>query len=119
MSGREYSIFRATFWTGETGRKLRDAGRDAQLVAAYLITCSSANMIGLYYLPIPLLCHELGMSEKGASEALRRVRESKFADYEPLLEVVFVPEMAGYQLGARITPKDNRHKARAVGLLLP
>jgi hypothetical protein len=111
MAGREYSTFRPTFWTGDTGRELRSKGQAAQLVAAYLITCSSANMIGLYYLPMPLLCHELGMKLEGACKALERVCETQFAAYDAPSEVVWIPEMAKQQIGETMTPKDNRHKA--------
>ena len=68
MAGREYSIVKHTFWTGETGRKLREQGTDSLVVALYLTTCQSASMIGLYYLPIPLLCHETGFG--GAPKGL-------------------------------------------------
>lgn len=108
MAGREYSIFRHTFWTGDTGRALRAQGRDAQIIAAYLFTCKSANMIGLYYLPLPLLCHELGMTREGALKGLRRVNEVQFAAYDEASEVVFVPEMAFQQVGQELKPKDNR-----------
>src|SRR5580704_10965654 len=111
MAGRDYSIFRHTFWTGETGRKLRDAGGDAQRMAAYLITCASSNMIGLYYLPLPLVCHELGMTEQGTIKALQRVVESGFASFEGVEEVIFIPEMASQQIGEPLLTKDNRHKA--------
>jgi len=49
---RDFAKVCGQFWIGETGRKLRAAGRDAQTVALYLITCPSANMLGLYYLPL-------------------------------------------------------------------
>jgi hypothetical protein len=53
MSGmRDYAKVAPTFWNGETGKKIRELGRDAQVVALYLITCPSSNWIGLYYLPL-------------------------------------------------------------------
>ncbi len=103
-----YSIVRSTFWTGETGKSLKKEGRDAQLIGVYLITCQSSNMIGLYYLPIPLLCHELGMTEEGALEGLRRVSETGFAMYDAPSEVVFVVEMAKQQIGEPLKDTDNR-----------
>lgn len=63
------------FWTGVTGRSLRQHP-DAHRLALYLVTCPNSTMIGLYYLPLPTSCHELGMTPEGASEALRSpVRE--------------------------------------------
>jgi hypothetical protein len=109
-TGREYSKVFHTFWTGDTGRRLREQGPDAQRVAFYLITCASANMIGLYYLPLPLLCHELALTKEGASKALRRVAETGFGYFEGVEEVVFVPEMAAMQIGETLKTADNRHK---------
>lgn len=107
---REYSKFSSLFWTGETGKKLRAGGGDAQRVAAYLFTCGSANWLGLYYLPLPILYHELNMTEEGASKALRRVSEADFAHYDPVSEHVWVPEMAFHQIGDQLEPGDNRIK---------
>lgn len=113
---REYSKFSSLFWTGETGKKLRASGRDAQLVAAYLMTCRSANWLGLYYLPLPVLCHELSLSDKGALEALRRVSEADFAYFDAPSEHVWVPEMASHQIGDQLEPGDKRIKGIAKDL---
>jgi hypothetical protein len=107
---RDHAVVSPRFWTGETGRALRPYP-DAQRLALYLMTCPSSNMIGLYYLPIPTICHELNMTSKGASEALRRLSEGGFAEYDPPSEVVFVFEMARYQVGERLAANDNRIKA--------
>lgn len=107
---RDHAIVSPKFWTGETGRFLRKHP-DAQRLALYLLTCPSSNMIGLYYLPIPTICHELSMTPEGASKALRRVSEGGFAAYDEVAEVVFVFEMARFQVGERLAPKDNRIKA--------
>src|SRR5690242_1093322 len=103
---REYAKVSGGFWIGETGKQLRGAGCDAQLVALYLLTCPSSNMLGLYYLPMPTLCHEIG----SPSKALRRVCETGFAFYDDLSEHVWIPEMARRQIGATLDPKDKRVK---------
>lgn len=108
---RSYSQVSPKFWTGQTGKALREQGRDAQFVALYLVTCPSANMIGLYYLPLPVLCHETGLSPEGASEALRRVIQVQFAFYDSKDEIIFIPEMARYQLGETLKAKDKRRKS--------
>lgn len=107
---RDYGKVSPKFWTGETGRKLRLAGQETQLVALYLLTCPSSNMIGLFYLPIPTLCHETGLCSEGASEALARVSEVGFATWDQDTEHVFVVEMAAYQIGEPLAIKDNRVK---------
>lgn len=105
---RDYAKVAPQFWTGPTGKKFRDMGRDVQTVAFYLITCPSANMIGLYYLPLPTLCHEIGISLQGASKALQSLSEAHFAYYDEHTEVVWVLEMARFQIAAELDPKDKR-----------
>lgn len=108
---RDYAKIAPQFWTGTTGKRIRAHGRDAQVVALYLLTCPAANMIGLYYLPLPTLCHEVGIHPKGASKALRSLSEGGFAHYDEQTEHVFIPEMARFQIGSTLTQKDNRWKA--------
>jgi len=108
--GRDYGKVAPSFWTGETGRQLREAGPEVQLIALYLLTCQSAHMTGLFYLPLPTLCHETGLTKKGACKALARVSKVNFAHYDEASEVVWVPEMAHFQVGESLVEKDNRHK---------
>jgi hypothetical protein len=104
---RDYAVVTPRFWTGDTGRRLR--GRtELQVVAAYLMTCPSANMVGLYYLPLPTLSHETGIPLEGASKALRSLSEEGFAYYDPAQEIVWVPEMGAHQVGPSLKPKDHR-----------
>lgn len=99
-----------TFWTGMTGKKIRKTGRDAQVLAAYLLTSPHANMYGLYYLPVPFICHEVGFTEKGALKALQSLKEVGFCDYDQETEHVWVYEMAFYQIADSLKEKDNRVK---------
>lgn len=94
---QRYGATFSTFWTGDTGRALR-RDPDAQRVAFYLITAPGANMLGLYYLALPTLAHEVGLSEQGAREALGRVSALGFAHYDEAAEMVWVVEMARFQL---------------------
>ena len=107
---RDYAVISSQFWTGTTGKELRGLGAEAQLVAVYLLTCPNSNMIGMYYLPLPTLCHETGLSAEGAAEALRRVCSTDFAHYDQASEYVFVPNMAGWQIGWRLEPRDKRRQ---------
>jgi hypothetical protein len=107
---RSYGKVAPTFWTGQTGKHLRAMGPEIQLVALYLVTCQSSHMSGLFYMPLPILCHETGMPLEGALKALARLSEAGFAHYDEASEVVFVPEMASYQIGPVLLSKDLRHK---------
>ena len=105
---RDYGKIAPSFWTGETGRQIRAAGFQTQVVALYLLTCPSANMIGLYYMPLPTLCHETGSPSEGASKALRSLSEVGFSHYDAPSEVIWIPEMARFQIGETLSPKDKR-----------
>lgn len=72
---RDYAKVSPRFWLGETGKELRKAGAEAQVVAFYLMTSPHANMLGLYYLPVLYLAHEnrawSGRGFEGASKGCR------------------------------------------------
>ncbi len=105
---REYGKLGPTFWTGETGKKIRRKGRDAQVASAYSITSPGSNMLGMYYLPIPVLAHETGMTLEEASKALQCLSEVGFAYYDDESEYIFVPNMARFQIGERLNENDKR-----------
>lgn len=107
---RDYSKIGPKFWIGATGKKLRAAGMEAQVVAMYLLTSPHANMLGLYYCPIMYIAHETGMTLEGASKGLQRAIEAGFCEYDEDSEVVWVIEMAGYQVGESLKPNDLRVK---------
>lgn len=105
---REYSRVSPQFWIGATGKRLRAAGVEAQLVAAYLVTSPHANMLGLYYLPRMYIAHETGLGEKGASKGLARAIETGFCSYDDATDTVWVHEMASYQIGEALSVTDKR-----------
>ncbi len=107
---RDYATVSPVFWTGQTGRRLKQAGPDAMLVAMYLVTSPHSNAMGLFYLPTLYIAHETGLSVEGATKALARACEEGFCAYDADAEVVWVFEMARFQIGQSLSPKDNRVK---------
>jgi hypothetical protein len=105
---RRYSKISPQLWIGDTGRQLREAGSEALLVALYLLSNPHANMLGLYYLPVSLMAHETGLRTEGASEGLRRTIEAGFCTYDESSEMVFVHEMARYQIADKLAPTDKQ-----------
>ena len=106
---RDYAKLAPTFWTRGSGKRLR-GNPVAQVVAAYLFSAPGSNMIGLYYLPIPVLAHETGLGIEGASEGLRRVCEESIAHYDSEAELVWLPEGARIQIGESLAAADKRCK---------
>lgn len=107
---RDYGKVSPQFWIGETGKKMRKAGPEAQVVALYLMTCPHSNMIGLYYLPVMYIGHETGLGIEGASKGLERAIEAGFCSYDEASEVVWVHEMAKFQIGDQLSDGDKRCK---------
>lgn len=107
---RDYASVVPQFWTGETGRALKEAGHETLIVALYLMTCPHSNMIGLYYLPTLYLAHETGLGEEGALKGLARASEAGFCSYDKASEHVFVHSMARFQVAESLKPGDNRVK---------
>jgi hypothetical protein len=108
MSMRAYARISPTFWIGETGREIRALGRDATLIALYLISAPLSTMTGLYYLPLTTLCHETGVDLEVARSVLDALGRIGFAHYDYTTEHVWVPNMAHFQVGASLKVKDRR-----------
>ncbi|NYT68781.1 DNA-binding protein [Pusillimonas noertemannii] len=107
---RDYSKVSPKFWIGATGKRMRAAGMEAQIVAMYLLTSPHANMLGLYYCPEMFIAHETGLGMEGASKGLRSAIEAGFCEYDEASEVVWVIEMASYQIADSLKPADLRVK---------
>lgn len=104
---RDYAKLAPSFWTGETGMKLRALGRDEQLLAVFLISAPCANMIGLYHLPLPTIAHYLGWDIDGVRSALERLCALGFCTYDGEREVIYIPRMAWHQIGEQLRPSDK------------
>lgn len=104
---RDYARVSPQFWIGMTGKALR-GDRDAQIVALYLMTSPHATMIGVFHCPVIYIAHETGLTIEGASKGLRRVVEEGFCTYDHDRELVWVHEMARFQIGAKLKPNDNQ-----------
>lgn len=106
---RDYAQISPRFWTGETGKKLR-GHLEAQVVAMYLMSAPGSHMIGMYTLEIPTLCHHIGLSLEGAEKGLARLEDLGFAHFDSEAELVWVPEMAAFQISEHLKRGDHRIK---------
>lgn len=107
---RDYAKVGPKFWIGKTGKKLRAAGPIAQVVGMYLMTSPHANMLGLYHLPIDYIAIDTGLGEEGAYKGLQSCIDAGYCVYDEETEMVWVFEMALYQIGEELTGKDLRIK---------
>lgn len=106
---RAYAKVSPLFWVQGSGKRLR-GDPEAQALAQHLLSGPSSTMIGLYYLPIPVLAHELGWSIEAATKALQRVCDAGFATYDPSKELAWVFNAARIEFGDGLNLKDRRVK---------
>lgn len=104
-----YGVVKPTFWTGATGRALRQ-DVDAQVVALYLMTSPHANIIGVFRCPIGYIAAETGRPFEGASKGLLKLVSMGFCTVDSETETVWVHEMARFQIGDVLKGADKRVK---------
>jgi hypothetical protein len=107
---RKFVMVSPNFWVGQTGRDLRNAGQNAQLVALYLLSNPHANYTGLYRLPTVYIANDLGLSLDDVHTTLKAIEQTDFARYDHASEYVWIVEGARHQLGADLKPNDNKVK---------
>lgn len=106
---REYGKVTPQFWIGKTGKELRKSP-EGLIVAMYLITCPHAHMLGIFYVPVLYIATETGLGMEGASKGLQSAIDAGFCSYDPVTEMVWVREMAKYQVATELKVTDNRCK---------
>lgn len=103
------AVIHDTFWTGATGRQL--AGKpDAQRLALYLLSGPSATAIGLYRLTLEIAARDVGLTEAAARKAMQVLIDIGFCRFDEQQGVVWVIEMAKWQLGGTLSASDKRVK---------
>lgn len=105
---RDFAKVSPSLWTGATGKELRGRGSEALVVALYLMSSPHSNMLGLYYQPVLYMAHETGLGIEGASKGLRDCIEAGFCRFDEASEMVWVVEMATYQIGDALKATDKR-----------
>ncbi len=105
---RPYAKVTPSLWIGGTGRELRKRGDHSQLLALYLMTAPLSNMLGLYYLPKAIIVHETGLDAASVHQALHCCIQAGFCQYDEDSQMVWVPNMARFQVEAQLNPKDKR-----------
>jgi hypothetical protein len=105
---RTFAQVRPGFWHGTTGKQIRRFGPGCQVLALYLISGPGAHALGLYYLPLPTVAHETGLTIEQVRSGLAKLKEIKFCTYDDEAEVVFVLNMARFQIAERLERKDRK-----------
>ncbi len=86
---------------------------EAIAVHYHLTTSGHANMLGLYYLPVAYIAHEVGFTQEGASKGLLALISADICSYDFERDIVWVHDMAADQIAPQLSPKDKRVKGIA------
>lgn len=106
---REYAKVAPKMWHGKTMKALRKHP-EGLVVALYLMTSPSSNMLGLFAQPVLYMAYETGLGVEGASKGLQHCVEAGFCSYDEESEFVWVHEMASYQIAPELKGTDLRCK---------
>jgi hypothetical protein len=112
-----YGVIFPEFWTGRTGRELRErGGKDAQVLGLYLVSNRHANMLGLYRLLVDDVKHETGLGWKSIDRAIGAIAISEFATFDVGSSFVWVRQMARFRLGLKAGESLNADDKRVTGV---
>src|SRR5689334_12116419 len=98
MSGCGYAKIPDDHWTDDVSRKIR-GDLAAVAVRDYLRTCKYREPIGVFYLPLPFVAHELGIPADVVDGALTILIGAGFCDYDSPTETILIFGMAGVEIG--------------------
>lgn len=107
---RDYAKISPSFWTGSTGKEIKRRGFEGVVVALYLMSSPHSNMLGLFYQPALYMAHETGLGIEGASKGLQDCIDCGFCEFDQHTEMVWIPEMAAYQICDALSSGDKRCK---------
>jgi hypothetical protein len=116
-----YRQIKSEFWTDPKIRGL-DLGVKAHFL--YLITNPHSHLSGIYYAPLVVQGHEMGISEKQTLEGLKALEKLKLIRWWPALEIVWVRRMLSYQsrsvkvLAAVAKQLNNLHRCPLISEFL-
>ncbi|UXC19137.1 hypothetical protein [Comamonas squillarum] len=106
---RDYAKVVPKMWHGKTIKALRRSP-EGLVVALYLMSSPSSNMLGLFAQPVLYMAHETGLGQEGAMKGLQKCVEVGYCSYDEDSEFVWVHEMASYQIASELKASDLRCK---------
>lgn len=98
-----YTRVESKFWQDE---KMRDISSDARHLMLYLLTSPHRNILGLYFLPTPYACFDLGWDEERVSKGLKELLRKGCIKYDKDNFVVFIVNFLVHN------PLDNQNQVK-------
>jgi hypothetical protein len=100
-----YSKVFVKIWHSKDFRMLSEEGK---MLFLYLLTSPHRNMGGLYYLPLPYLCFDVGLDEERVSKAFEELTDKDMALYDYNTQVVLIKKWFCYN------PIENENQAKGL-----
>ena len=102
---RRFCKIRPSFWHSP---KVLDMDAQERLLAIYLMTNPSFQMVGIYHIPKVLMSAHTGLNEESIEECLASLEDLEFLQYDHDRQVVWVVDMALSQIADN--PNTNQLK---------
>ena len=100
-----YSKVFVKIWHSKDFRMLSEEGK---MLFLYLLTSPHRNMGGLYYLPLPYLCFDVGLDKERVSKAFEELTDKDMALYDYNTQVVLIKKWFCYN------PIENENQAKGL-----
>ncbi|WHH59128.1 hypothetical protein [Petroclostridium sp. X23] len=99
-----YTRVESQFWQDD---KMRSVDCDERFLMLYLLTSPHRNILGLYFLPIPYACFDLGWDEKRFTKALEKLEWINRIKYDHKNHTVLVCNYLKYN------PLENPNQVKS------
>lgn len=111
---RAYGTMPSEVWLGIAIPGFLSLSAEAKLAEVYLLSSPHANMLGLYWLPLPYMARETRLSEERIGAVIEELEDAEMIKYDPASEHVFVKHFVKTQvLGQNDGLKANDKQVKA------
>jgi hypothetical protein len=103
-------VFNRSFYA--YGQDIKYLGPHTFLLALYFQTSPHANSLGLYYLPIPYIAHDLDLDTGEILTALKDLQEVNFCIYDADTNYIWIQEMTAFYCTKCL--RNNKQEIRKI-----
>jgi hypothetical protein len=120
---RAYGTIPNELWLGTEIPGFLSLSAEAKLAEIYLLSSPHANMLGVYWLPLPYMAREMRLSDERIGAIVEELEDAGMIKYDPTTEHVYVTHFVKTQVLGQsdgLHPSNNQVKgARYIFASLP
>lgn len=105
---RDFNKIPAKFWMTSLSKQLKQSGPEVMLLSIYLQTNHHTHSLGIFYLPISYIAHDIGISLKKVKSLVQVLIDLNFCSYDFVKEYIWLKGYALEQAGGVLKQGDNR-----------